>query len=206
MLIPQQKTSPIISRIGKFWLVPIPPFQERLFPEIEGCFSEQLGSTPTEGENQMKKLLTLTFAVLFVVALSSLSFAQAPVLAPEGETVVMQDEVVVQTGAVYGCCAPMPYGCYAPRPFYRGRYAANYCNPCCNPCPAPCPPRPVCAPCPPPCPPRPVCCAPTCDPCCDPCYAPGYGYRTPVRNFLGRVFSGPYYGYGYGCPPYGYGY
>ncbi len=148
----------------------------------------------------MKKLLTLSFAVLFVVALSSLSFAQAPTPAPE---VAQQGEVVVQQGDVQmmgaaDCCGPvMPYGCYAPcRPFNRGCFAPRYSDPCCNPCPAPCPPRPACA--------------PMCDPCCDPCGYPGYGYgyRTPVRNFLGRVFGcgpygyAPYGGYGYG---YGYG-
>ena len=113
----------------------------------------------------MKKLLTLSFVALFVVALSTLSFAQ-PALnaggAVQGEAVVVQDEG-------QSCCGPVMPGCYAPfRPFYRA-YCAPGCYPACV------TPRPVCA--------------PQCDLGGDPCAYPAVGYRTPVRSFLGRVFT-----------------
>ena len=136
----------------------------------------------------MKKLLTLLFAVLFVVALSALSFAQgqAPVVAPQGaEAIVVEgDAAVMMPGAP--CCGPVLPGCFAPRrPFFnRGFCAPGCCDPCCTPCPAPCP--------------------TVCDPCCDPCGYPAFGYRTPIRNFFGRVFAARYCGYGCG-PYYGYG-
>ena len=146
----------------------------------------------------MKKLLTLSFAVLFVVALSSLSFAQPVVVA----------EDVAPVADVVDCgCGPVVAGCYAPvRPFFRSFCAAPVAGAsCCEPCPAPCPrmrpvrmaPRPVvCAP------PRPVC-VPEPAPCVDPCAYPAVGYRTPVRGFLGRLFAPRYYDYGVGCPPCG---
>ena len=129
----------------------------------------------------MKKLLVLSFVALFVVALSSLNFAD------DGAVEIVSQDVVQVVGA-QGCCGPVLPNCYSP-PFRRGPFAPNYCAPCPVACPTACPaPRPVCA--------------PQFDPC-DPCAYPAYGYRTPVRNFLGRVFAPRYYGYPV-YPAYGY--
>ena len=125
--------------------------------------------------------------VSFVVAL----FAYMNnAVAQDGEAATAPDAPVVAFTSG-DCCGSVPPGCYARPLLFRRAYLNRYC---CDPCAVPCPPQPVCAP--RPCCPPPVVCAPPA-PVCDPCATPyGYGYRTPVRNFLGRVFApAPYYGY-----------
>lgn len=166
----------------------------------------------------MKKLLTL--AIVFSLALVLCQSGLAQDAAPAAEAPPMTVESVVEDGAVYGmsdACGPvMPYGRHC-RPFARRACMPCYANPC-NPCP-PCPPQPAhCGPfarraaCPP------VACGSPCgDPCGDPCGAYGYGagcgypgtgyYRTPIRNFLSRIFAPRgYCGYDAFYGPGGYGY
>ena len=131
----------------------------------------------------MKKLLTLSFAVLFVFALSSLTFAQ-PTLALEAE----DDEVVVADVVQSDCCSNFGHAPF--RPFFRSYYASNCGSPCYSPCQVSCPSqcsfafqRPVVA--------------PQYDCAADPCAYPAYGYRAPIRSFFSRVFTPRYYGSGY---------
>ena len=180
MLIFQQRTLRPLLRIGKFLVGAKSSASARPFPDSESVFPMQPGSTPTEGENPMKKLLTLSFAVLFVVALCSLSFAQ-PTLAPEVDT----DELVLEDGVQQDNCSCFGHAPF--RPFFRGYHGHYYGNACFNPCPPPCPP---------PCPvvfQRPIA-TPQYDCAVDPCAYPAYGYRAPIRSFFSRVFAPRYYG------------